>query len=528
MSGSSPLSKDAASERDVLPSAAGGQRAHPRVTVPFTVHMHEESFQVENIGLGGFSIKHPYPAQVSTLPAIARLSLSLNDVTVAIAVPVREVWNNESGTRSFEFLSLTRHQAALLNRIVEDHLANQVTVVDNLISPPSRSTNRAPSAPGSEDRHRAWPMFLAMLFALFAAIALLVALAAAPIFSVGSTVAAVAIQGTLLRAPATGVLDGPALQVGAVVHHGDVLFEVRTPGGITQTAALAGERERLDTEWREEQLQSGEVTSLANHLVAVSGEKRKSIKSKIAVIDSQIGTAGALLEKMKTLASNGYISPMQLDTQKIALDSLRRSREDAIAELIAAESEAKLAASGSLRTDRATSTQTRNLMGARVDAAKAAVTATDRRLNALAEATRIISPCDCIVHAVMATPGDVVSAGASVYSLRPRAAAPDIDALVSSERVHELRPGALAIVAFPDHSVTGRLRSISYLESNSARLGLPQKAGSATDDGGARMATAIIVPDEKIDGALVGTPVRVYIESNPLTASSARLAMLFH
>ena len=527
MSSPSPRADAPTSPQDVLPSPAGGQRAHPRVTVPFTVRFHKETYRVENIGLGGFCIKHPYPAQVSTLPTIARLSLSLADVTVSIVLPIREVWHNEDGIRSFEFLALTQQQAALLNRIVEDHLANQVTVVDDLIAQPDGSASKISSAPAAQSRPRARFSLLALLLALCAAIALLAVLVAAPIFSVGSTVAAVATQGTLLRAPATGVLNGPALQSGSVVHRGDVLFEVQTPASITQTAALAGERERLDTELREEQLQSDEVTSLASHLVTVSRAKRNSVRLKIAAIDSQIATASALLEKMKALVKDGYVSPLQLNAQEIALESLRRSRQEGRAELIAAESEETLATSGSLRTERAANMQTIEVMGARIDAAKAAVAGTDRRLAALTRANQITSPCDCIVHTVMATPGDVVTGGALVYALRPRDTPPVIDALISSERVHELHPGALATIAFPDHAVRGRLVSISYLASNSARLGLPQKVDVATSDAGERMATAIIVPDEKLDPTLVGNPVRVYIESNPLTASVARFAMIF-
>ena len=515
---------DLASQGSELPSPAGGERLHARAMVPFKARFDNQWHRVNDIGLGGFAIKHSEPMQVTILPNIAELSLFVNDVTVAITVPIREVQNDAPGIRSFEFLSLTRHQAALLNRVVEDFLARQVTVIDNLIA---KSPGAAPAAlrvnRGSAIR-RPFPWMEVGLGMAAAALSLL---AAAPIFSIQSEVAAVAINGALLRAPVTGVLEGPVYAVGSMVSKGDELFRVRTPGSAVQAAAAAAEQERSGRRLIEQQLQSREVTDLADHLVAVSRAKRASIRAKLAAIDSQIESANALLARTQALAGQGLVSQAQTDSQKIALNGYRRSRAEAAAELIATESELRLAGSGSLRTDLPSSGQTRELMRARVDAAAAAVAATDRRLSAVADSTRIVSPCDCIVQAVMASPGDVVAAGALVQALRPRNTAPAVDALIPSDRVHELRAGAFAIISLPDRWIRGRLQSISYLGASSTRLGLPQKADLAQSGNGERVATAIVVPDEKLDAALVGSPVRVYVASNPLQSVIARVAMVF-
>ncbi len=509
-------------DRGLLPSPVGGERIHARATVPFKARIHSEWYRVENIGMGGFAIKHPFPTQVTTLPSIVELSLFVNDVTIAITVPVREVWNDVHGIRSFEFVSLTRHQAALLNRLVEDYLARQVTVVDDLIRKPVGANGAAVPAQAADKRRR-FP-WLGMTLSL--AIAVLSALVAAPLFSLDSSVAAVAISGATLRAPATGVLEGKPLRPGSVVASGDLLFNIRTSGGVTQFAATTADQERLTNVLREQQVQGRGVSKLASHLGSVANARLHSIRAKITAIDAQIATATSLLERMQGLATRGYVSKMQADNQKIAVETLRRNREEAVLERIAAESDVDLAASGSLRTDLSSSAQTREVMEARIAEAESAVSAGERRLDALSDANRIVSPCDCVVQAVFVAPGNVVTSGSPVYALRPRNARAQVDAMVSSSRVHELRVGAVAIVALPDRWVRGRLDSISYLGAGGTRLGLPAQANSASLTGSEGMALAIITPAEPLDAAQVGSPARVYIASNPLGAFLARIAMV--
>jgi multidrug resistance efflux pump len=509
-------------DRGMLPSPAGGERIHARATVPFKARIHSEWYRVENIGMGGFAIKHPFPTQVTTLPSIVELSLFLNDVTIAITVPVREVWNDVNGVRSFEFVSLSRHQAAMLNRLVEDYLARQVTVIDDLIKKPASANGAAVTAQTADPRRR-FP-WLGMTLSL--AIAVLSVLVAAPLFSVRSGVAAVSIAGATLRAPATGVLEGETLKVGAAVARGDTLFNIRTSGGVTQFAASTADQERLANELREQQVQGQGVRQLAKHLGSVANARLHSIRAKITAIDAQIATARSLLARMQTLTAKGYVSKMQEDTQKIAVETLRRNREEAVLERIAAESDVNLAASGSLRTDLSSSAQTREVMDARIAEAESAVSAGERRLDALGDVNRIVSPCDCMVQAIFATPGSVVSAGSPVYALRPRTAPAQVDAMVSSSRVHELRVGALAIVALPDRWVRGRVDSVSYLGASGTRLGLPAQANAASLVGSEGMALAIVTPVEPLDATQVGSPARVYIASNPMRAFLARIAMV--
>jgi multidrug resistance efflux pump len=166
-------------------------------------------------------------------------------------------------------------------------------------------------------------------------------------------------------------------------------------------------------------------------------------------------------------------------------------------------------------------------MQARIEEAESAVSAGERRLDALSDANRILSPCDCVVQAVFVAPGSVVTAGSPVYALRPRNASAQVDALVASSRVHELRAGAFAIVAFPDRWVRGRLDSVSYLGAGGTRLGLPAQAEVASLTGNEGVAAAIVTPAEPLDAAQVGSPARVYIASNPLQAFLARIAMVF-
>lgn len=162
----------------------------------------------------------------------------------------------------------------------------------------------------------------------------------------------------------------------------------------------------------------------------------------------------------------------------------------------------------------------------RVASAQSEISTAGRTLRALEESTLVTSPCDCIVQSVAAKPGDVVSAGSLVYTLRPRGAPVVVEALVPADHVHELAPGAAATVAFADRMVKGRLERISYDESVSMRIGLPAATESVSASG-ERYAKAVISVKGDIDARQVGTPVEVVLSANPISALFARIKTLF-
>ena len=501
----------------------GGKRVHPRVPIAASVVIDGDRRDVVDIGLGGFSVVAPLTVIEAGEITRAEVFLPVGGLQISFVAPCQAIWSDARGARGFRFLGLAREENSLLHRVIEDHLAKQVTAVDEVIGSPGAVTAHASG--GRRSAHRQ-PRLVGTIVALVVAAIVLGLVIVASAFTVKSHVAAVAIDGSVLRAPASGLLEGAPLLVGTEVTAGQRLFSVRTPDISTRLAEAMGEQDRLAQGLHEQRVRRGEVKSLSESLISLGDARIESAREKITAIESQRAAARALLERMQHVAKAGYVSEMQVDTQKIAVSTLDRNLQDAKTELAAAYSDRQLAASGAVKNERDSNTQTQEILDVRVASAQSEISTAGRTLRALEESTLVTSPCDCIVQAVAAKPGDVVTAGSLVYTLRPRGAAPLVEALVPADHVHELVPGASVTIAFANRTVKGRLEKVSYDEPSSMRIGLPAGTESVSASG-ERYAKAVISVKSGIDARLVGTPVEVVISSNPIGALFARIATLF-
>jgi multidrug resistance efflux pump len=149
-------------------------------------------------------------------------------------------------------------------------------------------------------------------------------------------------------------------------------------------------------------------------------------------------------------------------------------------------------------------------------------------LDVISRATQISSPCDCVVYARAASPGEVVETGAPVYSLRAKDDVVTVEALFSADDTAGLTIGGTATVSLPKGRVTGRLEALSYEEPQGARLGLfslSQVAATAVAGEPRLVRATIAVPNFK-SPAEVGTPAEVAIRSNPLRRAFNRVIAL--
>jgi len=509
-------------DAQLLAVTPGGQRLHPRITLPLLVRVDGAVRETRDFGIDGFGVVKAFGTREPGETFIAQVSIPLGTLFVTFRLPCQSVWGDSSGVRGVRFLRLTRDQAALLHRIIDDHLAKQVTVIDNVMA---KAGAVLPARTSTAQRWQRATRLLGTLTVLLVAAGLLILALIASLFTIRSQVAAVAVEGAMLRAHTTGLLKGPALPPGTHVSAGQVLFSIETPELATQLATELGERDRDALGLAEQSQTLGEVKSLSSNLITLGDAHLASVRAKIAAIDSQLKAGRAVLSRMRELAKDGYVTSNQLDNEQIALAALEATRQETQVELDTAVAQRQQASSGAVKTERDTTTLTRQEMQMKIAEAAASVKSDERALRALEDASQVRSPCDCVVQSAAAKPGDVVSIGTLVYTLRPRDATPVIEALIPAERVNELRNGSLALVTYGRKIVKGRVRKVSYDEPETMRLGLP-----AVDISGAggteQLAKAVIATDERLDAALVGTPVAVYIPGDPTAGLLARAGLV--
>jgi hypothetical protein len=108
------------------------------------------------------------------------------------------------------------------------------------------------------------------------------------LLTVRSRVAAVTVEGVVLRAPATGVVAGELPPPGSSVHEGQPLFQILTADMTTKVAELSGEVNRLRVASQYSRARLREVKEVTSNLRVLSERKLDSVKAKIAALDTQI------------------------------------------------------------------------------------------------------------------------------------------------------------------------------------------------------------------------------------------------
>jgi hypothetical protein len=157
-------------------------------------------------------------------------------------------------------------------------------------------------------------------------------------------------------------------------------------------------------------------------------------------------------------------------------------------------------------------------MRLRLSEAEVAIDAIHAKLAALNEAAAVKSPCDCVIVAANASPGNTVLAGNWIYSVRPNTVTPKIEALIPAADVSGWTIGAPARIVLTEGSATGRLERLSF-DPQPDLVGLPDDLVKLNR----KFATATIALDRDIDLSLIGTPAEVILPRNPIATAQARL-----
>lgn len=497
---------------------ADSGHSDPRVTVPMIVEFDSNRCKVSDWNIAGFTLDTPLPGPTLGDVRSAHVVLRISDVDVGFDIPCQVGRDTELGAVEFKFLGAFTEQAALLYRVAEDHLAGCATQFDTLLCSP-------PLDQSARKRRR---LLLASLVSILAGtIAMLAVVAAVSLFTVRSRVGAVTVEGVVLRAPATGILTGDLPPPGSTVREGQPLFQIVTGDMTTKVAELSAELPRLRVASDYSRARYREIKEFTTNVRSLTEQRLDTVKAKIAALDSQIALYTKLVNNKQYLADHGFHAQSGVDAQRVDLESRREAREDAQSDLQAASTKAELLRSGVLSIDWRDSMETKTTMRLLAAEAEASIAKAQATLNAVGEANQVTSPCDCLVYGTAAKGGEVVEAGALVYTLRSASVVPVVVALISADQTEGLTIGNSASVSLVNGLVAGRLEKLSYDDQQTSRVGLfPLVRSTTASTAEQQMAQATISLRDDIDASLIGTPAQVAIRSNPLPRAISGLYAL--
>jgi multidrug resistance efflux pump len=493
---------------------AGGQRLHARISLPLETTIAGVELEVLNWGIGGFAARRSGGIAVERGDVVTpAIRLPVNGFIIEFGAPSRVAWSNAHEV-GFQFLALEPDQAGILHQIVQDHLSGQARRIEHFIEVSAHAVGQTR---GGSRARRALRLG-ATISVLAAAVSALGLLLSSTAFTTRSETAAVVVDGVTLRSVMNGVLTGEALRPGIVVAAGQPLFAVATPGMIIRAAELSASlgKAELVVERRKQKLEA--LRRVNASYKAMTSSRLEILKTKLAALRSQVDLYRNMTVRDETLVPKGFAAQNTIDMEKINRITRDAAYQDAEGDVALAKMQADLANGGlfSLQTNR--TLETESTMQLHLSEAEAAIDAIHAKLTAVNEAAEVKSPCDCVVIAANAKPGDTVLAGNWIYSVRPKTVTPKIEALIPAADVSGWTIGAPARIILTQGSATGRLERLSF-DLQPDLVGLPHELVKTNR----KFAIATIALDQDIDLTLIGTPAEVVLPRNPLPTALARL-----
>jgi len=489
------------------PGLAGSGHSDPRVAVPMIVEIDNTRSNVSEWNTSGFALEKPLLGAKLEDVRSAHVVLRINDVDIGFDIPCQVAKETELGAVDFKFLGAFTQQAALLYRVAEDHLSGHATQIDLLLC----------SSPLRFSRKRRKLVLATLVSILAVSIVMLATVVLTSLLTVRSRVGAVTVEGTILRAPATGVLTGDLLPPDSIVHEGQPLFQVVTADMTAKVAELSAELQRLRVSSDYSRARLRVIKELTSNVRNLTEQKLDTIKAKITALDSQIALYTKLVNNKQFLADHGFHPQSGVDVQRVDLEGRREARDDAQSDLQTASTQTELLKSGVFSLDWRDSMETTETMRLLVAESEASVAKAEAMLNAIGQANQVVSPCDCLVYATEAKRGEVVEAGALVYALRPARVAPMVVAMIPADQTDGLTIGNPASVSLESGLFIGRLEKLSYDDQATSQVGLfPFVRSSTASTAEQQMAQATISLRDNVDASLIGTPAQVAIRSNPV------------
>ncbi len=505
---------------------ANSGRRHIRIKMPIDVVIDGETYRAADWSLGGIRVADIATDRAPGDTFTAELAVPFPGFRFAVRVRCEVVSNDRERRRiGCKFIDLAEDQVEILRYLVDAYISGRVATVDAILHVAGGAANVGRR--GSAD-HLAVPLGqrlaqagrktlqIGVLLALGGVLLALVGGALhARLFTVEATVAAVSAPTIDMRAPASGSLLGPGLLPGTRVAAGTELFEVRdaTLEGNLEVARATLRREQAELSGLRRKLAERQAFFIEYRvLAAVDLEKAEAERERAAetyeIVQRIARRAGA--RRDRSAAATRYAEEALIKEIKAEHD-LRV----AVAALTEARSNGRMAEENYYYTGTRVEGGEPSEIERAIELAERSVATAEAKVSALVLQRRAMvarSPCDCVVHARLATPGEWLETGHLVYVLRSADESQTlIEVLVSQERADEVEIGATADVKLADRGsfLTARVVSVNRGRQYERRTGLPEASRRS-----AEFAAVLIAPDAPLAGVEIGLPAKVRLSSS--------------
>ncbi len=479
----------------------------PRVAHPLAVEFDTgERYQARDWSIAGFSLSDG--SFSSTTGAVHRvwLYVGLADCNIVVEADAKVSWISGEGASGFRFIGLTSDKARILEHFIESGMEGEAVVVGGLSLQP-RGKNLEPS--------RANAGLLGVAHNVKQAIKLLVLTGtvlagglyvAARLFTVTTDYAAVAADLHQLHAPVSGYLRSDMIALGTHLLAGQRI-------GLIEP--IATPQERLSTETQIAALQ----TNLDQQNAALDQSKagfktfRQAARTDFdeavsgrMMLEAQVAAENKVYLRYVALQQKGIVAEQRTDEEQQVLLTLQRSLATARDAEVAMRQKLDNAEAGRFSSDGRSTQKAPADLQQEARTTEATILRLKSMLSALDEPLPILSPCDCTVAAISATPGSFVASGAAIGDL-----AQDghghvaIDALVQNARLNFVRQDQDVTVYLADRpeALTGHVTGINFNPTSTGRTGLPTSLKTLDDYG--VMTVQISEPMERLPSGLPAT-----------------------
>ncbi len=467
--------------------SSSGKRMYPRVDQPLAVEFDTgERFQAGDWSVAGFSLSDGGIASAKGAVHRVWLFIGLSDCNLVVEADAKVSWTSGGAARGFRFIGMSSDKARILDHFIESGIEGDAVVVGGLsldLGVASLADGRANTVL-SRAAHNAKQAFKLLL--LTGAVLAGGIFVVARLFTVTTDYAAVAADLQQLHAPETGYLRSGSIAVGAHLRAGQRI-------GLIEPVATP--QQRLSTETQIAALQ----TSLDQQNAALDQSKagfetfRQSARTDLdeavsgrKMLEAQVAAENKVYLRYVALQQKGIVAEQRTDEEQQVLLTLQRSLATARDAEVAMRQKLDNAEAGRFSSDGRSTQKSPADLQQEARTTEATILRLKAMLSVLAEPLPVVSPCDCTVSALSATPGSFVASGAAIADLAQDGRGHvSIDALVQNPRLNLVRQDQNVTVYLADRpeGVAGHVTGVNFNPTNTGRTGLPTALKTLDDYG---------------------------------------------
>lgn len=455
------------------------KRLIQRVTAPLWVTVDGETVMADDWSLGGFGVPLARPVPRGELLSV-RLAFPVGNAELAFATTCEVVHAGADGRYGLRFVDLSPDQLELLRQMWIAATTGQVVPFDACLAAPPAPPPDSPE-PAALTPRRALRRLIGYAVLLAAGAAVLAGLLVsfhARFMVVRADHAAMTVPVLRMRAPVDGRLSGNALPTGLAVPAGTPLFDLAGP-------ELAADIELADADLARLAATILSLRQRRTALQAFFADYAELADSSLRRAEADRGRAAAALElaerdlsRWEELARAGFAAQARLDQAQQRYTQAEQVLAGAEAAIEQATANQRMARQGRWFTGSRVEGAEPAKLDEDLRQAEAAHVVQARRLAALMERRAgllVASPCDCAVMQSLAAPGEWLSAGSTVYLLRPRDGTAVLSVKVAQDKADLVALGDRAVVrlAGAETAEQAVVLAISRAPPADGRFGLP-------------------------------------------------------